>query len=199
MNTWPPTRMRIRSVVPPEPASGGQLVRAILRRTSMSQANSRDANFPQPRQKPIGRATTMNTKLARKLIQYTSLLLLLSTVNSQLSTIFAQGTAFNYQGRLFVDRDRGDGGNHEGGLNLNGGNPVNGTNFAMLFALFDDPTNGNVLGTQEIVGVSVNEGFYTVQLDFGTNFPGADRWLEISVQEKNGGAFVMLSPRQKLA
>jgi len=122
----------------------------------------------------------MKTKLT--LIKHTALLLLLSALNFQPSTASAQGTTFTYQGRLFDDGGHGNSGNHPGSFNINGGSPVNGTNFAMILALFDAPTNGHVLGTLEIVGVSVTDGFYTVQLDFGDNFPVADRWLEISTQ-----------------
>jgi hypothetical protein len=44
----------------------------------------------------------------------------------------------------------------------------------------------------------VSNGLFTVPLDFGANFPGADRWLEISVCSIGGGVFSALSPRQKL-
>ena len=51
-------------------------------------------------------------------------LVLLSTLNQQLSTVFAQGTAFTYQGRL-----------------NDGGAPANGT-YDLTFALFDEATGG---------------------------------------------------------
>ena len=99
----------------------------------------------------------MKTKLT--FIKYATLLLLLSTLNAQLST-WAQGTIFTYQGSL-----------------NDNGSPANGTNYGMVFYLYDAPTNGNVLGNLGIVSVSVSNGLFTVPLDFGTNFPGADRWL----------------------
>jgi hypothetical protein len=47
--------------------------------------------------------------------------------------------------------------------------------------------------------VSVANGVFTVQLDFGANaFPGADRFLETSVRLTGGGAFTILAPRQPI-
>ncbi len=121
----------------------------------------------------------MKTKLA--LIKYAALTLLLATLILRPSTASAQGTAFTYQGSL-----------------NDNGSPANGTNYGMVFYLYDAPSNGTVLGNLGIASVSVSNGVFTVPLDFGTNFPGADRWLEITVQ-KNGGGFTTLSPRQKLS
>lgn len=120
----------------------------------------------------------MKTRLT--LIKHAVIMLLLSALNHQLSSAYAQGTTFTYQGSL---RD--------------GGGPANGTNYDMVFALYDAPTNGNLFNKLEINSVSVSNGVFTVPLDYGANFPGADRWLEISVQ-KNGGGFSTLTPRQKL-
>jgi hypothetical protein len=100
--------------------------------------------------------------------------------NLQLSTAFAQGTAFSYQGRL-----------------NDGGQPANGTNYGMVFYLYNVPTGGTALGNLGIVSVTVSNGLFTVPLDFGNQFDGTPRWLEISVQ-KNGGSFTTLSPRQQI-
>ncbi|HNI61280.1 MAG TPA: hypothetical protein PKW11_15155, partial [Pseudomonadota bacterium] len=35
--------------------------------------------------------------------------------------------------------------------------------------------------------VAVTNGLFTVTLDFGNQFPGADRWLEIGVRTNGGG------------
>src|SRR5258708_7404117 len=80
----------------------------------------------------------------------------------------AQGTVFTYQGRL-----------------NDSGQPANGTNYGMVFYLYDAPTNGNLLGNLGIVSVTVSNGLFTVPLDFGNEFDGAPRWLQISIQ-KNG-------------
>jgi Chaperone of endosialidase len=94
---------------------------------------------------------------------------------------FAQGTAFTYQGRL-----------------NDGANPANGT-YNLRFALFDALTVGNQSGLPLTNSpVNVSNGLFTVALDFGANFPGADRWLEIGVRTNGNGTFSTLSPRQKI-
>ena len=96
------------------------------------------------------------------------------------NSIFAQDTAFTYQGRL-----------------ANAGQPANGS-YDMTFALFNAVTGGSQVGNTNIVtAIGVTNGLFTVELDFGGNFPGADRWLEIGVRPSGGGAFTTLSPRQK--
>ncbi|HSY17379.1 MAG TPA: hypothetical protein VK815_03555 [Candidatus Acidoferrales bacterium] len=92
----------------------------------------------------------------------------------------AQGTVFSYEGRL-----------------SDGGQPANGTNYGMVFYLYDAPTNGAVLGNFGIVSVTVSNGLFSTPLDFGNQFDGTPRWLEITVQ-KNGGAFSTLVPRQRI-
>jgi hypothetical protein len=107
-------------------------------------------------------------------------LLALSTVNLQFSTACAQGTVFTYQGRL-----------------NDGGQPANGTNYGMVFYLYNVPAGGTALGNLGIASVTVSNGLFTTPLDFGNQFDGTPRWLEISVQ-KNGGSFTTLTPRQQL-
>ena len=94
--------------------------------------------------------------------------------------VFAQGTAFTYQGRL-----------------NQGANPANGT-YDLQFALFDAASAGTQQsGTWTQLAQGVTNGLFTVTLDFGSFFPGADRWLEIGVRTNGGGAFTTLTPRQK--
>src|SRR5882672_2282502 len=113
------------------------------------------------------------------LIKRAALLFLLSTLNPQLST-WAQGTAFTYQGRL-----------------ADGSNPANGS-YDLTFALFSVSSGaGQVGSTVTNAATVVSNGVFTVTLDFGANFPGPDRWLEIGART-NGGAFITLSPRQQL-
>src|SRR5262249_14752819 len=45
---------------------------------------------------------------------------------------------------------------------------------------------------------TVNNGEYTVVLDFGAALDGSARWLEIAVQTNGGAGFNTLSPRQPL-
>src|SRR3954470_16830802 len=110
------------------------------------------------------------------------LLFLLTT-----ATTFAQTTAFTYQGRL-----------------IDGGTPANGT-YEIQFTLWDSIA----AGTQQPqpaplvitrAGVQVSAGAFNVQpLDFGANaFPGADRYLEISVRHTALEPFTTLSPRQQI-
>jgi hypothetical protein len=107
-------------------------------------------------------------------------LALLSGFTPQFSA-FAQGTAFTYQGRLMA-----------------GTGPANGS-YDLRFALFDAVSAGtqvSLLVTNS--PVSVSNGLFTVTLDFGANFPGADRWLEIAVRTNGSGTFSLLAPRQQL-
>jgi len=107
--------------------------------------------------------------------------ILLSTLLHQPTTTHAQGTGFTYQGRL-----------------NDGSNPATGI-YDLRFALFDAASIGNQEGNALTnTAIAVSNGLFTVTLDFGNQFPGADRWLEIGVRANGGGAFSTLSPRQLL-
>ena len=91
----------------------------------------------------------------------------------------AQGTAFSYQGVL----DSGSG-------------LANGT-FDMTFTLFPTNTLGaSVAGPVTTGPVSVNDGLFTVTLDFGSApyASGAPLWLEIGVRTNGAGTFITLAP-----
>lgn len=95
---------------------------------------------------------------------------------------FGQSTAFVYQGSL-----------------NNSGTPANG-NFDFEFALFDSQSAGTQVGTTlSRSSVGVANGIFSVQLDFGDQFPGTARFLEIRVRSAGGGSFTLLSPRQPLS
>jgi len=96
---------------------------------------------------------------------------------------FGQTTSFTYQGKL-----------------TDGGNPATG-NYDLQFALFDASSGGAQIGsTQTRNSVAVSAGIFTVVLDFGISaFPGANRFLEISVRPAGGGSFTILSPRQQIS
>jgi hypothetical protein len=86
----------------------------------------------------------------------------------------------------------------QGSLRDSGG-PVNG-DFDLEFALFDSVSGGVQIGsTQARPLVAVAAGRFTVRLDFGNQFPGANRFIEIRVRETGQPAFTTLSPRQPLA
>lgn len=105
--------------------------------------------------------------------------LLVSAGSLPLTTALAQGTAFTYQGRLD-----------------DGGNPASGT-YDLRFALFDAASAGTQLaGTVTNSATAVSNGLFTVTLDFGNQFPGASRWVEIAVRTNGVSAFSTLAPRQ---
>ena len=110
------------------------------------------------------------------------MLLALSTLNLQLSTLHAQGTAFSYQGQL-----------------QNNGSPATGV-YDLRFTVCDALTNGNIVAgpvTNSATGVS--NGLFAVTLDFGGGvFTGANRWLQIGVRTNGNGAFTNLSPCQAI-
>lgn len=109
------------------------------------------------------------------------ILLAFAVMIVQLPAARAQGTAFTYQGEL-----------NRSGILANG-------SYDMTFGLFSTSSGAGQLGnTVTNTGMLVSNGLFTTSLDFGTNFSGADRWLEIAVQTSGDGSFTTLSPRQKL-
>ena len=103
---------------------------------------------------------------------------LLTVTNS----LYAQGTAFTYQGHL-----------------NDGVNPANGS-YDLTFALFNVVSGaGQVGNTFTNPATAVSNGQFTVTLDFGPGiFTGPDRWLEIGVRTNGNGAFTLLAPRQPI-
>jgi hypothetical protein len=93
----------------------------------------------------------------------------------------AQSTAFTYQGKL------------------NDGPGLATGNYDFTFSLFDSDKGVGLVGsTSTNLAVQVVGGAFSVVLDFGANFPGADRWLQIGVRTNDNGDFTILSPRQRL-
>jgi hypothetical protein len=93
----------------------------------------------------------------------------------------AQTTEFTYQGKL-----------------TDGAAPPT-ANYDFEFRLFSAETGGAALGTVQRLGVAVSGGLFTVKLDFGAQFDGANRWLEIAVKPAGGGSFTTLAPRQSIS
>jgi hypothetical protein len=104
-------------------------------------------------------------------------LLLLSSFTLRLA---AQGTAFNYQGRL---NDTGA--------------PANGT-YDFCFTIYDAITNGDqIVAPLTNSAVAVSNGLFSVTLDFGPGiFTGNNYWLDIGVRAVGATNFATLSPRQ---
>ncbi len=92
------------------------------------------------------------------------------------------GTEFTYQGRL-----------SEAGLTATGP-------YDFVFRLFTDAAGGSQVGVDYLApGVTVEDGLFVADLDFGTAaFTGEARWLEIAVRPAGGGGYTTLSPRQPL-
>lgn len=102
---------------------------------------------------------------------------------TSLNSLFAQATAFTYQGSL----------NDIGG-------PASG-HYDLRFALYDSTNNpGNlVAGPITNSAVIVTNGLFTTTVDFGSNpFNGSARWLEIGVRTNGAANFITLAPRQVL-
>jgi len=97
------------------------------------------------------------------------------------ANVRAQGTSFTYQGVL----------------NQNGA-PYSGS-AEIQFTLWNAASSGSAVATNNPASliVAVTNGLFTASLDFGTAFPGADRWLQMDVRTVIG-PFTTLSPRQKL-
>lgn len=97
------------------------------------------------------------------------------------------GTSFTYQGQL-----------------KDGGVPANGV-YDLRFGLFDVSSGGTALLTPTCRdNVNVVDGLFTVTLDFGAQFAGDQRFLEISVRAGGAigncasGSYTVLTQRQSL-
>ena len=92
-------------------------------------------------------------------------------------------SGFTYQGRL-----------------TDGGSPAN-DSYDLRFILYDAEVGGSQVGsTIAVEDLAVNDGLFTVVLDFGSAaFTGAARWLEVAVRPwDSGGIYTTLRPRQAL-
>jgi hypothetical protein len=98
-----------------------------------------------------------------------------------LACVHAQGTVFTYQGFLKVS-----------------GNPAN-ANYDFQFSLWTAAAGGSQVGsTLTLTSVPVQNGLFTVSLDFGNVWDGSDRYLQIAVRPAGSGSYTTLSPRVKI-
>ena len=120
--------------------------------------------------------------MKKLILSFTLALLALLTLNSQLTTAHAQGTAFTYNGLL-----------------QKGSAPQSGT-FNFTFTLYNVATGGTpIAGPVTLTGVAVKTGAFTVTLDFGAAvWNGQDNWLEIEVEANGDSGFTTLAPRQEM-
>ncbi len=107
------------------------------------------------------------------------LIVLLLLVSATLKLV-AQGTAFNYQGRL-----------------NDGGAPATGA-YDFRFAVYDAVTNGSAVSVSVTnAAVGVTNGLFSVTLDFGAGvFAGTNVWLDLAVRAVTVTNFTPLFPRQ---
>src|SRR5690349_14478606 len=96
------------------------------------------------------------------------------------SDLQAQDSAFTYQGRLD-----------------NNGLPATGA-YDVTFALFNDANSGTQISYSITNSIVLSNGLFTAVLDFGPQFNGFERWLQIGARTNGAGVFSLLSPRQKL-
>jgi len=99
-------------------------------------------------------------------------LTLLSALNLQPSTAFAQGTAFTYQGRL-----------NDGGIAASG-------NYDFRLRLASDALGNSFIGGPLLTNaVPVSGGLFTLTMDFGPGiFTGSNYWLQVDVKTNNAGS-----------
>ena len=125
----------------------------------------------------------MCSKIHYKRRGVTALLAILFTLLTlYASSASAQTTTFTYQGRL-TDTSMTASGTYD-----------------FQFRLYDAAGGNNQIGTVITrSGVTVTNGAFTVQLDFGAAaFPGADRYLEVDVKKSSDTAYTTLTPRQQV-
>lgn len=94
--------------------------------------------------------------------------------------VFAQGTAFTYNGRL-----------------NDGTNPATGS-YDLTFTLFNAASGGVAYGALTNAATGITNGLFTVPLDFGGVFNGANYWLELAARTNGADTFTTLSPRQQV-
>jgi hypothetical protein len=109
-------------------------------------------------------------------------LIVLALILISSMSLYAQTNDITYQGSL-----------------KDGANPANGI-YDFDFRLFDSLAGGIQSGpTLQVNDVTVTGGIFTVNLNFGSAFPGANRFLEIRVRNNGIGAYTLLGPRQAVA
>jgi len=117
-----------------------------------------------------------------KVLAILVLALSLMVCMARVSNAAPMSTAWTYQGRLLEESQPADG------------------LYDFQFKLFDDPCTGiQKGGTIDINDLDVIDGYFTVELDFGSDvFNGEARWLETTVMHADGSDPCKLRPRQEM-
>ena len=111
-----------------------------------------------------------------------STIILIIAVTVCVGTASAQTTEFVFQG------------------NLKDGAAAANANYDFEFALFDSLSGGSQIGpTITRNAVAVANGSFSVKLDFGDQFDGSNRYLEIRVRMSGQPGITTLSPRQQIS
>ena len=96
--------------------------------------------------------------------------------------LYAQGTAFTYQGRL-----------NSAGTAANG-------SYDLVYTLYSTNTNGAaVAGPITNSATLVSNGLFISTVDFGDVFTGSNYWLDIAVRTNGSLTFTELTPRQPIS
>lgn len=99
---------------------------------------------------------------------------------------FAQNFEFTYQGRLAV--------------NSIPTTTAHDFEFRLYASETPNPPSESTLGLPQVrLAVPVSNGVFTVNLNFGNQFQGVLRWLEIRVKPAGGPTYTTLTPRQKVS
>jgi hypothetical protein len=108
-------------------------------------------------------------------------LLIVLTCLAGVHQMFAQGTAFTYQGKLNTSNT-----------------PANG-NYDLAFTLYNTSSGGTIAGPFTNSATTVSNGLFTTTIDFSAQvFNGSAVWLGIAVRTNGNGAFFALMPYQQV-
>lgn len=110
-----------------------------------------------------------------------TLVYVLTLILSFAGMVHSQATAFTYQGKLQVS-----------------GTPANGS-YDLEFRLFPTEAGGTQVGDTLVrAGVPVVNGIFNVTLDFGDQFPGTARFLQLGIRPVGESEYTALDPRQPI-
>ena len=112
---------------------------------------------------------------------YTMVILMVMSTHSLAGNIEV-GSQFSYQGEL-----------------QDGGSPANGV-YDLIIQLYDSDAGGNSIDFNVFQDVSINNGLFNVELDFGDlPFNGDASWLEVNIRAGDStGGYTILLPRQRV-
>src|SRR5438876_3725328 len=119
----------------------------------------------------------------------TTISLLLVVLTAMSTTAFGQTTSFTYQGQL-----------KSGGAGVTG-------SYDVQFRLFDALTGGVQQGPTLLFDgngsnpqpLTITSGLFTVGLDFGSQFNGQTRYLDIALRIHGNGFYSFLTPLQTVS